>query len=70
MGRVITSTKPGHSVFVRDDQANTGGFLVLEWWEGSDGPNASGAFDSWVESESALCQFFKESKWQVEWSQR
>jgi hypothetical protein len=32
------------------DRANTGGFLVLEWWNGSTGPNKNFAFDSWVES--------------------
>lgn len=61
------SPRSGHFVRVEHDGANTGGFLVFEWWDGSGGPNARGAFDAWVESESALEAFFEESKWSVKW---
>lgn len=66
-GRISNSENPAHRVLVRDDRQNTGGFLVIEWWERSAGPNANGAFDSWVESMSSLEQFFAESAWVVEW---
>ena len=54
-------------MLVRDDFENTGGLLVFEWWENSIGPNANGAFDSWVEDVPSLEQFFAESAWVVEW---
>jgi hypothetical protein len=66
-GRIVDPTKPGHFVRVEDDRVNTGGFLVYEWWQGSNGPNADGAHDSWVESEAALYQYFQESGWVIQW---
>lgn len=45
-GRIINSSKPHHMVRVEDDAANTGGFLIYEWWAGSSGPNENHAFDS------------------------
>jgi hypothetical protein len=66
-GTIVASTMPGHFERVEDDRVNTGGFLVYEGWEGSNGPNADGAHDSWVESEAALCQFFQESRWVIQW---
>jgi hypothetical protein len=69
-GLILNSTRIRHSVRVVDDRANTGGFLVFEWWSGSVGPNDNGAFDAWVENETALEQYFTESKWSVEWKQQ
>ena len=66
-GRILNATRSGHSIRVADDRANTGGFLVYEWWHGSEGPNEQGAFDAWVENEAALVQFFAEARWAVEW---
>lgn len=54
-------------VRVEDDAANTGGFLVYEWWAGSSGPNENHAFDSWVESTEDLARFMKESGWIIQW---
>lgn len=67
-GRILNASLPEHFVRVADDRANTGGFLVYERWNGSNGPNESGAFDSWVQSEEALEHFFAESKWTIEWN--
>ncbi len=67
-GCIVNGPGVGHFVRVEDDRASTGGFLIFEWWEGADGPNAKGAFDVWVESESALEGFFEESKWLVKWA--
>jgi hypothetical protein len=67
-GQVINSSHIGHTVKVADDQEATGGFLIYEWWQESSGPNQNGAFDSWVESEADLEQFFVESGWVVQWS--
>ena len=66
-GEILASEKDGHLVVVRDDSANTGGFLIYERWAGSHGPNAGGAFDSWVENEAQLEAFFAEASWNVSW---
>ena len=66
-GYISNSEYHSHVVVVQDDTDNTGGFLIFESWAGSSGPNPSGAFDSWVESISALEQFFAESGWVIQW---
>jgi hypothetical protein len=66
-GRISNTKYPGHHVLVKEDIGNTGGFLVFEWWENSDGPNENGAFDCWVEDLSSLKRFFDESAWVVIW---
>lgn len=68
IGDVLNSTKPGHRVRVVDGSDDTGGFLIHEWWEGSDGPNEYGGFDSWVQDRDSLRQFFVEAGWSVDWS--
>ena len=68
IGAIQNSTKPGHMVRVDDDSANSGGFLILEWWEGSTGPNGNGAFDSWVDNELAMSKFLQETGWCIVWS--
>ena len=67
-GRIENSEHPSHVVLVQNDIVNTGGFLVLESWAGSNGPNENGAFDSWVENIAALEQFFTESGWVIQWN--
>lgn len=67
-GRVLNSSLSGHVVRVEDDSGNTGGFLVYERWDGSDGPNANGEFDDWVENEASLERYFAEAGWEVEWT--
>jgi hypothetical protein len=66
-GQILNSDRAGHVVTVADDNVNTGGFLVVERWPGSNGPNAKGAFDSWVQSEADLEKFFAEAGWKVAW---
>jgi hypothetical protein len=66
-GRITNSPKSSHRVRVEDDAANTGGFLVYEWWNGTNGPNAHHAFDSWVESMDDLTQFIEASGWIIQW---
>jgi len=66
-GRVLNSTRQGHIVRVKDDRHATGGFFIFESWVGSMRPNAGGAFDFWVESESQLEQFFAEAGWEIQW---
>lgn len=66
-GRILNSTHKDHFVRVDDDSENSGGFLIYERWEKSDGPNAGGGFDNWVENSDALSQFFAEAQWAVQW---
>lgn len=67
MGTVTNSEHPNHRVRVVDDSKGTGGFLIFEWWDGSNGPNENRAFDSWVETREDLEAFFREGGWNVEW---
>ena len=69
VGAVTNSDRPGHRVRVQDDRENTGGFLIFEWWHGSNGPNESGAFDSWVQTQDDLISFIQHSGWQIDWGQ-
>ena len=66
IGDIVNSAHAGHCVRVVDDAENTGGFLIHEWWPGSNGPNADNAFDGWV-LPSMLEDYFRESGWQVRW---
>ncbi len=68
VGHILNSDKALHRVKVSDDATNTGGFLIYQWWQGSNGPNQDFAFDDWVENEQALHHFFREAGWQVRWA--
>lgn len=52
----------GFSIRIDDDRANTGGFLILVWKEGS-----NEGFDNWVEAEKDIEQFLYESEWVIDW---
>ncbi|HVT33294.1 MAG TPA: hypothetical protein VHE32_11635 [Rhodanobacteraceae bacterium] len=68
IGTILNSEKIAHRVKVVNDVGDTGGFYIFEWWDESDGPNEHRAFDSWVESQNDLRQFFAQSGWQIDWS--
>jgi len=67
VGAIVNSGKAFHCVMVSSDEPDTGGFIILEWWPGSNGPNEHCGFDAWVSDELALHRYFRESDWQVEW---
>jgi hypothetical protein len=67
-GRVTNAEHPNMMIRVEDDSLNTGGFLIYQWWDGSNGPNQYGAFDDWVESLALLENFFAHKGWSVEWA--
>jgi hypothetical protein len=69
VGRVANSERPGHFIRVQDDRDNTSGFLVFEWWDGSDGPNPGSAFDTRVENEADLRALVEQAGWQIDWDQ-
>jgi len=66
-GQINNSEHPAHRVLVRDDSEQSGGFIVYEWWDRSNGPNRNAAFDSWVEDMASLNAFFGESSWHEDW---
>jgi hypothetical protein len=66
-GKVLNGAHPNMMIRVDDDAANTGGYLIFQWWDGSNGPNEHGAFDDWVESQAALERYFALTGWSVEW---
>ena len=61
-GRITAGENAGFFVRVEDDSANTGGYLILCWRDGTDE-----GFDNWVEKLTDLDEFFMESGWNVEW---
>ena len=67
VGSILNSGKAAHRVRVAYDANDTGGFLIYEWWDGSEGPNEHRGFDSWVDNRDDLQQFFAESGWQIDW---
>jgi hypothetical protein len=66
-GIITNSEHHNHRVRVVDDSVNTGGFLVYEWWDGSNGPNENHAIDNWVENLEGLESYFREWGVSVEW---
>jgi hypothetical protein len=66
-GRVMNTPQPGLTVRVENDSEDTGGFLIYQWWHGSQGPNQHGAFDDWVESVEGVEKFFAQKGWSVNW---
>ena len=67
VGIVTNGEYPNMRIRIEDDSENTGGFLIYQWWEGSNGPNAQNAFDDWVETKDTLGKYLAESGWVVEW---
>ena len=69
VGSILNSAKQSHMIRVSDDSANTGGFLIFQWWKGSTGPSQNAAFDDWVEDEQELNRYFDQSSWEIRWTE-
>jgi hypothetical protein len=67
IGAIINSQRTSHQIRVSDDAQYTGGFIIYEWWQDSNGPNSNNAFDSWVEDTNSLAKFFQEADWKIQW---
>ena len=65
VGKIVGGQELGRYVKVIDDEASTGGFLILT----ASVPDMHDGFDSWVESTAMLQRFFEEAGWIVEWPQ-
>ncbi len=66
VGRITVGPEAGQFVLVRDDQEQTGGFLIFQ----SAAPDVFSApevFDAWVEQREGLDAFFADAGWAVEW---
>lgn len=44
-GTIMNSEHPTHQVRVEHDPEKTGGYFIVEWWDGSGGPNPYRAFE-------------------------
>ena len=55
IGDILSSDRV---VLVEDQAENTDGFIFLEGWVDSTGPNDNGAYDSWGENLESSRQFF------------
>jgi hypothetical protein len=64
-GKIIAGDQAGWFVLVQDDQANTGGFLILTSPDVSF--KAAQGFDNWVEKIEDLRGYFENEKWEIEW---
>ena len=60
-GLITEGEHSGFFVRIEDDKANTGGYLILVFKDENVG------FDSWVETEKDLEQYFHEAEWKIEW---
>jgi hypothetical protein len=67
IGIIVNSEHLAHQIRVEHDAEKTSGYFIFEWWDGSDGTNPSGAFDSWVETLDDVSQFIAESGWNIHW---
>ena len=65
-GKVRNENYPTITVLVRRCDDNSG-FLIYQWWDGSNGPNEYSAFDDWVENADELEHYFVQKNWAVEW---
>jgi hypothetical protein len=62
-GKIIKGDKKGWVIFIKDDQTNSGGYLILI----SSHKNSDVGFDAWVLNYNDLKQYFIESNWDVKW---
>jgi hypothetical protein len=67
LGKIRNGEHADMRVRIEDDSLNTGGYLVYQWWKNSEGPNAEGAFDDWVESQKQLEEYFEAKGWSIDW---
>jgi len=62
-GKLLAGERAGWYVFVQDDSADTGGFIIFQSRETS----IEKGFDNWVETLDGVCRFFEFAGWSVEW---
>lgn len=65
VGRIVAGPQQGSYIEVRDDTANTGGYLILL---GHDRDFTAGA-DDWVADLAQLQSYFANSGWKIAWAE-
>ena len=63
IGKILSGDEQGKFIKIIDDR-DTGGFIILT---GED-REFHHSYDNWVEDETALLYYFRESHWLIEWS--
>jgi hypothetical protein len=64
VGLIVEGSEVGRWVEVLDDQASTGGYLVVTF---SDSHRSPPIFDAWVESIVDVQRYFVECGWTIRW---
>lgn len=63
-GRLLNGENTGWYIWIKDDQENTGGYLVIQSKTSDFGGNG---FDNWFETIEEIEKFFKYRNWEIEW---
>ncbi|WP_182188229.1 hypothetical protein [Pectinatus frisingensis] len=63
-GRIVNGKNKGWYIWIKDDQENTGGYLVIQ----SQKPDFGGdGFDNWFETMEEIERFFQYKSWYIDW---
>jgi hypothetical protein len=68
LGKILEGDNEGWYLLVQKDFENTGGYLILISKD-PDFASAEGC-DYWVEKYHHLLEFFKESRWKIQWLEK
>ncbi len=63
IGKILAGKELGRYVKIVDDEADTGGYLILTW----NNPDTGEGFDDWVENRANLVSYIRECGWLIEW---
>ena len=64
-GKILEGKLKDWYVFIQDDAENTGGYLIL--LNATLNPEDRRGFDDWVENFQSLENYFKETRWKIQW---
>ncbi len=64
-GQILEGELKGWYIFIQDDLENTGGYLIL--FNASLESTDLRGFDAWVENRQSLDEYFRETKWKIQW---
>ena len=65
--RITNSDRLNHIFWLEDDTSISGGYFIIESWDGPDGPGELGAFDNWVLTHEELLDFIQADAWEFQW---
>ncbi|CCB91777.1 putative uncharacterized protein [Waddlia chondrophila 2032/99] len=67
IGLIKEGLDKGWYVRILDDFENSGGYLIVIFNSLDSRNKKFQTFDSWVENFEDLCEYFKESSWDIQW---